>query len=190
MREKAVALGWPLDRVVVIDADLGQSAATADREGFQRLVAEVSMGHAGLVLGLEVSRLARGSADWNRPLEICGLTDTLISDEDELYDPNQFNDRLLLGLKGTMSEAELHILRARMRGGILSKAKRGELKQRLPAGFVYDQSDRVVLDPTNKSSRPCAPCSGSSGALAPRSRPSGRSMKRRFSSPGTSQRPP
>jgi DNA invertase Pin-like site-specific DNA recombinase len=147
LREKAVALGWPLERVVVIDADLGQSAATADREGFQRLVAEVSMGRAGLVLGLEVSRLARSSADWYRLLEICGLTDTLISDEDGLYDPNQFNDRLLLGLKGTMSEAELHILRARMRGGILSKAKRGELKQRLPAGFVYDQSDRVVLDP-------------------------------------------
>ncbi len=147
LKEKAVALGWPLERVVVIDADLGHSAATADREGFQRLVAEVSMGHAGIVLGLEVSRLARSSADWYRLLEICGLTDTLISDEDGLYDPNQFNDRLLLGLKGTMSEAELHVLRARMRGGILSKAKRGELKQRLPVGFAYDQSDRVVLDP-------------------------------------------
>lgn len=147
LREKAVALGWPMERVIVIDADLGQSAATSDREGFQRLVAEVTMGHAGIVLGLEVSRLARSSADWYRLLEICSLTDTLISDEDGLYDPNQFNDRLLLGLKGTMSEAELHILRARMRGGILSKAKRGELKQRLPVGFVYDQSDRVVLDP-------------------------------------------
>jgi len=147
LREKAVALGWPVERIVVIDADLGQSAATSDREGFQRLVTEVSMGHAGIVLGLEVSRLARSSADWYRLLEICALTDTLISDEDGLYDPNQFNDRLLLGLKGTMSEAELHILRARMRGGILSKAKRGELKQRLPVGFVYDQSDRVVLDP-------------------------------------------
>ena len=147
LREKAVALGWPLERVVVIDSDLGRSAATADREGFQRLVAEVGMGHAGIVLGLEVSRLARSSADWCRLLEICGLTDTLISDEDGLYDPNQFNDRLLLGLKGTMSEAELHILRSRMRGGILSKAKKGELKQRLPVGFVYDQSDRAVLDP-------------------------------------------
>jgi DNA invertase Pin-like site-specific DNA recombinase len=147
LREKAVTLGWPLERVVVIDSDLGRSAATADREGFQRLVAEVGLGRAGIVLGLEVSRLARNSADWYRLLEICGLTDTLISDEDGLYDPNQFNDRLLLGLKGTMSEAELHVLRARMRGGVLSKAKRGELKQRLPVGFVYDQSDRAVLDP-------------------------------------------
>ena len=147
LREKAVALGRPLEQVIVIDADLGLSAAPADRQGFQMLVTEVGMGRAGIVLGLEVSRLARSSLDWYRLLEICGLTNTLISDEDGLYDTNQFNDRLLLGLKGTMSEAELHILRARMRGGTLSKAKRGELKQRLPVGFVYDQSDRVVFDP-------------------------------------------
>src|ERR1700681_3860577 len=129
LRDRAVALGWPLECVVVIDSDLGQSGASAaDREGFQRLVSEVGLGRAGIVLGLEVSRLARNCADWHRLLEICALTDPLILDEDGLYDPSQFNDRLLLGLKGTFSEAELHILRARLRGGILNKAQRGELK--------------------------------------------------------------
>ncbi len=121
LRQRAVALGWPLEQVVVIDHDLGHSAATAsavDREGFQKLVAEVSLGRAGIVLGLEVSRLARNSTDWHRLLEICALTDTLILDEDGIYDPGHFNDRLLLGLKGTMSEAELHVLRARLRGGL------------------------------------------------------------------------
>ncbi len=148
LRDRAVALGWPLERVVVIDTDLGQSGASAaDREGFQRLVTEVSLGRAGIVLGLEVSRLARNSTDWHRLLELCALADTLILDEDGLYDPAHFNDRLLLGLKGTMSEAELHVLRARLRGGILSRARRGELKQMLPIGFVYDPEDRVLLDP-------------------------------------------
>ena len=148
LRERAVALGWPLERVVVIDSDLGQSGASAaDREGFQRLVSEVSLGHAGIVLGLEVSRLARNNTDWHRLLELCALADTLILDEDGLYDPASFNDRLLLGLKGTMSEAELHVLKARLRGGILSRARRGELKQMLPIGFVYDAEDRVLLDP-------------------------------------------
>jgi DNA invertase Pin-like site-specific DNA recombinase len=104
------------------------------------------MGRAGIVLGLEVSRLARNSTDWHRLLEICALTDTLILDEDGIYDPSHFNDRLLLGLKGTMSEAELHMLRARMRGGLINKARRGELWCRL-IGFVYDGNDRVVLDP-------------------------------------------
>ena len=113
LRERAIALGWPIERVQVIDCDQGQSGASAaDREGFQRLVAEVSLGHAGIVLGLEVSRLARNNSDWHRLLEISGLTGTLILDEDGLYDPSQFNDRLLLGLKGTISEAELHVLRA------------------------------------------------------------------------------
>jgi DNA invertase Pin-like site-specific DNA recombinase len=131
LRQRAVALGWPSERVIVIDSDLGQSGASAvDREGFQRLVAEVGMGRAGIVLGLEVSRLARNSTDWHRLLEICALSDTLILDEDGVYDPAHFNDRLLLGLKGTMSEAELHVLRARLRGGILSKARRGELRWR------------------------------------------------------------
>ena len=148
LRERAVALGWPVEHVVVIDSDLGQSGASAaDRAGFQRLVTEVSLGRAGIVLGLEVSRLARNSTDWHRLLELCALADTLILDEDGLYDPAHFNDRLLLGLKGTMSEAELHVLRARLRGGILSRAKRGELKQMLPVGFLYDAADRVILDP-------------------------------------------
>ena len=148
LRQRAVALGWPNDRVIVIDSDLGQSGASAvDREGFQKLVAEVGMGRAGIVLGLEVSRLARNSTDWHRLLEICALTDTLILDEDGIYDPAHFNDRLLLGLKGTMSEAELHVLRARLRGGIINKARRGELHCRLPIGFVRDGSGHVVLDP-------------------------------------------
>jgi DNA invertase Pin-like site-specific DNA recombinase len=147
LRDRAVALGWPLERVVVIDSDLGQSGASAgDRTGFQRLVTEVGLGRAGIVMGLEVSRLARNSTDWHRLLEICALSDTLILDEDGIYDPSHFNDRLLLGLKGTMSEAELHVLRARLRGGILNKARRGELEMRLPIGFVYDSDQRVRLD--------------------------------------------
>jgi DNA invertase Pin-like site-specific DNA recombinase len=148
LRERAVSLGWPIERVITIDQDQGQSGASAaDREGFQRLVTEVSLGRAGIVLGLEVSRLARNCSDWHRLLEICALTDTLILDEDGLYDPSHFNDRLLLGLKGTLSEAELHVLRARLRGGILNKAQRGELKNPLPVGLVYDPQDRVTLDP-------------------------------------------
>jgi DNA invertase Pin-like site-specific DNA recombinase len=148
LRERAVALGWPIERVNVIDSDLGKSgASSADREGFQRLVGEVGMGRAGIVLGLEVSRLARNSTDWHRLLEICALTDTLILDEDGIYSPGDFNDRLLLGLKGTMSEAELHVLRARLRGGILEQARRGALKTPLPVGLVYDPADKVVLDP-------------------------------------------
>ncbi len=106
LRQHAVGLGWPLERIIVIDSDLGQSGASAaDRQGFQRLVSEVGLGHAGIVLGLEVSRLARNSTDWHRLLEICALSDTLIFDEDGIYDPSHFNDRLLLGLKGTMSGA-------------------------------------------------------------------------------------
>jgi DNA invertase Pin-like site-specific DNA recombinase len=148
LRQRAVALGWPLERIVVIDQDQAQSGASAaDREGFQRLVAEVGIGNAGIVLGLEVSRLARNNADWHRLLEICGLAGTLILDEDGLYDPTDFNDRLLLGLKGAMSEAELHILRSRLRGGILSKARRGELQTPLPIGLLYDPTGKVVLDP-------------------------------------------
>ena len=148
LQQRALALGWPLERILVIDCDLGHSGASAlDREGFQQLVAEVSLGHAGIVLGLEVSRLARNSADWQRLLELCALTDALILDEDGLYDCNDFNDRLLLGLKGTLSEAELHFLRARMRGGLLNKARRGELVSPLPVGLIYDESRHVRLDP-------------------------------------------
>ena len=148
LRQRAVVLGWPPERIEVIDCDQGQSgASTGEREGFQKLVAEVGLGKAGIVMGLEVSRLARNCADWHRLLEICALSGTLILDEDGLYDPAHFNDRLLLGLKGTMSEAELHVLKARLRGGILNKAQRGELRIPLPAGLVYDPADRVVLDP-------------------------------------------
>src|SRR6202007_2291138 len=148
LRQRAAALGWPPDRIIVIDTDLGQSGASAaDREGFQRLVSDVSLGRAGIVLGLEVSRLARNSTDWHRLLEICALTDTLILDEDGVYDPSHFNDRLLLGLKGTMSEAELHVLRARLQGGILNKARRGELQCPLPVGFIYNLNNEPVLDP-------------------------------------------
>src|SRR6516165_523205 len=148
LRQRAIALGWHSDHIVVIDHDLGHSAASAvDREGFKKLVAEVGMGHAGLVIGIEVSRLARKSSDWHRLLEICAFTDTLILDEDGLYDPAHFNDRLLLGLKGTMSEAELHVMQARLRGGLLNKVRRGELRLPLPVGFLYDIQDQVSLDP-------------------------------------------
>ena len=148
LRQRAVALGWSFEDIIVLDEDQAQSgASTAGREAFQRLVTEVSMGRAGIVLGLEVSRLARNSADWHRLLEICAVTNTLILDEDGIYDPAYFNDRMLLGLKGTLSEAELHFMRARMRGGLLNKAKRGDLVLPLPIGLVYDGEDRVVLDP-------------------------------------------
>jgi len=148
LRQRALSLGWKEEQIVVIDRDQGQSgASTADREGFQRLVADVGLGKAGIVMGLEVSRLARNCADWHRLLEICGLTGTLILDEDGLYHPGHFNDRLLLGLKGTMSEAELHVLKARLLGGRLSKAQRGELRVLLPIGLIYDELGRVVLDP-------------------------------------------
>lgn len=148
LRQRAVAVGWPAEQVVTIDSDQGQSGASAaDREGFQRLAAEVGMGRVGIVLGLEVSRLARNNADWHRLLELCALGSTLICDEDGLYDPCDFNDRLLLGLKGTMSEAELHFIRARLRGGQLSKARRGELILPLPVGLVYDPAGNVALDP-------------------------------------------
>jgi DNA invertase Pin-like site-specific DNA recombinase len=148
LRGKATALGWAADQITVIDIDQGHSGASAaDREGFQQMVAEVSLGRAGIVLGLECSRLARNSADWHQLLELCGMTGTLICDEDGLYDPRNFNDRLLLGMKGQMSEAELHFIKARLRGGQLSKARRGELIMPLPVGLVYDAAGHVILDP-------------------------------------------
>jgi DNA invertase Pin-like site-specific DNA recombinase len=148
LRARATALGWPDDGIVVIDSDQGESGASAAwREGFRRLVTDVGLGRAGIVMGLEVSRLARNNADWHRLLEICALAQTLILDEDGVYDPTNFNDRLLLGLKGTMSEAELHVLKARLRGGILNKARRGEYRCLLPVGLVYDERGDVVLDP-------------------------------------------
>ena len=147
LRRRAVELGWQRDQIITVDDDLGQSGADRNRKGFNDLVSEVGLGRAGIVLGLEVSRLARNSSDWHRLLEICAISGTLILDEDGVYDPKDFNDRLLLGLKGTMSEAELHMLKARLQGGQLSKARRGELKIALPIGLIYDPLDRVVLDP-------------------------------------------
>jgi DNA invertase Pin-like site-specific DNA recombinase len=148
LRERAIALGWPAARIHVIDQDLGLSGAySAARDGFQELVAAVGLHRVGIVLGLEVSRLARNSVDWQRLLQLCAYTDTLILDEEAIYDPAAFNDRLLLGLKGTMSEAELHLLRSRLRGGILNKARRGALMLRLPVGLVHLSDGRCVRDP-------------------------------------------
>ncbi len=147
LRRRAIALGWAAEQVIVIDGDQGHSgASTEGRKGFQQLVAEVGMGLAGIVMGLEVSRLARNNADWYRLLQICALTETLILDEDGVYDPTQFNDRMLLGMKGAMSEAELHVIRARLQGGLVNKARKGELKVPLPVGLIYDGRDKVVFD--------------------------------------------
>jgi len=146
---KATSLGWSPQKVTVIDEDLGVSGAgVVERSGFARLTAEVALGHVGIVLGLEVSRLARNNADWYRLLDLCGITNTLIGDADGIYDAASYNDRLLLGLKGTMSEAELHILRARLVGGIRNKAARGELRRGLPVGFVWGDADgEIRFDP-------------------------------------------
>jgi DNA invertase Pin-like site-specific DNA recombinase len=146
LADKACQLGWPKEQVVIIDEDLGLSGSSTDkRSGFARLTSEVALAHVGIVLGLEVSRLARNNADWYRLLELCGITDTLIGDNDGVYHPALFNDRLLLGLKGTMSEAELHILRARLDGGIRNKAARGELRRGLPVGLVWGEQDGEIL---------------------------------------------
>jgi DNA invertase Pin-like site-specific DNA recombinase len=143
--ERAVQLGWQREQVCVVDEDLGVSGSgLADRSGFAHMTAQVALGHVGIVLGLEVSRLARNNADWYRLLDLCGATDTLIGDGDGIYHPSLFNDRLVLGLKGTMSEAELHVLRARLNGGIRNKAARGELRRGLPVGFVWGDGDGEV----------------------------------------------
>jgi len=148
LAERAVSLGWPASRVMVIDEDLGRSAANAaERPGFARLVAEITMGHVGLVLGLEMSRLARSGRDWHQLIELCTLAGALLADADGVYDPNGYNDRLLLGLKGTMTEVELHLIRQRMASGRLAKAGRGELALPLPAGYVRHLSGEVALDP-------------------------------------------
>lgn len=148
LKNKALALGWTPALIRTLDGDLGQSAApqSAPREDFKTLVADVSMGQVGAVFALEVSRLARSNLDWHRLLELCALTRTLVIDEDGCYDPSDFNDGLLLGLKGTMAQAELHLIRARLLGGKLHKAQKGELKSPLPVGFCYDE-DRIVIDP-------------------------------------------
>lgn len=148
LKDKALALGWPDRQIRILDQDLGLSGAQASgREDFKTLVAEVSMGQAGAVFALEASRLARSNLDWHRLLELCALTSTLVIDEDGCYDPADFNDGLLLGLKGTMAQAELHFLRARLQGGKLNKAKRGELHFPLPVGLCYDDEQGIVLDP-------------------------------------------
>lgn len=146
--QRAMSLGWSRERIQVIDQDQGHSgSSTIGRDGFQSLVAEVGLKHCGAILSLEVSRLARSCSDWYHLLEICALTDTLVIDEEGIYDPGHYNDRLLLGFKGTMSEAELHWLRQRLLGGKLTKAELGELRFRLPVGLVYDLTGKVVLDP-------------------------------------------
>src|SRR6516225_9399558 len=145
---RAQAYGWASERIVVIDEDLGKSGATAvGRVGFERLVTEVSLGHVGLILGLEMSRLARSNVDWHHLLDVCALFGTLIADLDGLYDPALYNDRLLLGLKGTMSEAELHLLKQRLYQGCLSKARRGALTFALPIGYVWDAGGAIQFDP-------------------------------------------
>ncbi len=145
---RAQALGWAPRQVIVIDDDLGRSGANASaREGFKNLVAHVGLARVGIIFGIEVSRLARNNADWYQLLDLCAVTDTLIADGDGIYHPADFNDRLVLGLKGTMSEAELHLIRHRLTAGLRHKAAKGELRQGVPVGFVYDEADRVVLDP-------------------------------------------
>jgi len=148
LRERAVALGWPVEHLHVIDCDLGKTAShAAGRDGFPQLVSEVALGKAGIIMGLEVSRLARNCADWHRLMELCEIAGTLILDEDGLYDPATFNDKLLLGLKGELSQAELHFLKARMRGGVLDKARRAELEMRPPIGLVYLPDGSMGIDP-------------------------------------------
>jgi DNA invertase Pin-like site-specific DNA recombinase len=149
--DRAVALGWEACRVVLIDDDLGKSGSSAEhRVGFQRLVAEISLGHVGLVLGTEMSRLARSGKDWYQLLELCALGGSLLADADGVYDPTEYNDRLLLGLKGTMSEAELYLINQRMRAGRVNKARRGELAIALPVGYWRHPRGRQSLTPTSR----------------------------------------
>lgn len=148
LADRAEALGWRKDRIVVIDDDLGKSGASAEqRTGFQRLLADVSLDHVGLVLGIEMSRLARSCKDWHQLLELCALFRCLLADQDGLYDPGDYNDRLLLGLKGTMSEAELHILKGRMQQGSWNKARRAELITHMPLGYQKLPDGSVVMEP-------------------------------------------
>lgn len=148
LKDRAMELGWPVERIKILDGDLGISGTQMNnREDFKILVADVSLEKVGAVLALEASRLSRSEADWHRLLEICSLTGTLIIDEDGCYNPADFNDQLLLGLKGTMSQAELHFIRARLQGGKLNKAKKGELRFPLPVGYCYNQDGKTVIDP-------------------------------------------
>ena len=148
LREKALELGWSQSLIHTLDRDLGKTGTEmARREDFKSLVAEVSMGQVGAVFALEVSRLARSNLDWHRLLELCALTETLVIDEDGCYDPADFNDGLLLGLKGAMAQAELHFLHARLQGGKLNKAKKGELRFPLAVGFCHDEQGQTIRDP-------------------------------------------
>ncbi len=151
LREKALQLGWPAERILILDQDLGISGTQmANRPDFQRLVAEVSLQKVGAVFALEASRLSRSDLDWHRLVDLCGWTSTLLIDEDGCYNPADFNDRLLLGLKGTMSAAELHFLRARLQGGKLNKARKGQLRFPLPVGLVCLEPEGIVLDPNQE----------------------------------------
>jgi len=151
LKDKLVNMGWTPDKVETIDCDLGRSGAEAtSRTGFRQMLADVGEGNVGAVACIECSRLSRHSGDWSRLTEICALSGAILIDDDGIYDPNDFNDRLLLGLKGTMSEAELHFLRGRMRGGALSKAERGELRYTLPVGYIYDEAGKTVKDPDSQ----------------------------------------
>src|SRR5271155_4993902 len=148
LADYAVTLGWPRERTLVIDDDQGRSGRSAEqRPGFQRLLAEVSLDHVGLVLGLELSRLSRSSKDWYHLLEVCAVFGTLLADQDGIYDANDSNDRLVLGLKGTMSEVELTTMRNRLERGKLHKAKRGELILNVPCGYLKLPHGEVILDP-------------------------------------------
>ena len=147
LASKAQSLGWGKERIRILDRDLGQSGArTTHREDFKSLVSDVAMGNVGAIFSLEASRLARSNQDWHRLLELCAITNTLVIDEDGCYDPTEFNDGLVLGMKGTFAQAELHIIRTRLHGGKLNKARKGELRFPLPVGFVYNE-EKIVLDP-------------------------------------------
>ena len=148
----AIALGWPRDRILIIDDDQGLSGTTAEnRSGFHRILAEVTMEHVGLILGIEMSRLARSNSDWQHLLHVCNIFGTVLADEDGLYDPRDPNDRLLLGLKGTMSEYELLMMQKRLQGAKLQKAERGELIQTVPCGYVKLPTGEAVLDPDEQA---------------------------------------
>jgi len=165
--DRATWFGWPRERIEVIDDDLGKSGATSDgRCGFQRLIAEIGLGKAGLVLSLDASRLARNNRDWHQLLELCSLFGVLIADGERLYDPCAYHDRLLLGLSGIMSEAELHQIKVRLHQGERQKAARGELRLPLPAGLVYGRDGRVVLNPDEECRRGCCCCLPSSRSFA------------------------
>ncbi len=147
LKTKAESLGWKPEQIRILDRDLGQSgSATTNREDFKALVGEVAMGRVGAIFSLEASRLARSNQDWHRLLELCAITSTLVIDEDGCYNPAEFNDGLVLGMKGTFAQAELHIIRARLHGGKLNKASKGELRFPLPVGFVFE-GDKIAIDP-------------------------------------------